>query len=219
MDLLQTIFSNNRLAVDAVEQAAPALARLAGKLADRLKSGGRIVCLGGNSPVPEEYGRADRFVSPEPNAEGEYGITLKDAVIAVDDSSKPFLAAKMRSFRRHSVLTACITAETASPVASASEIAVYLALDPAVESRILKIRLAQQMALDALLTLALAETGAVTERGDAPAKGADPLRKAAETLMRELPALDMESALELIQRHGSVKKAAKAYKANVQAEL
>ena len=215
MDLLQTIFSNNRLAVEAVEQAAPALGRLAGKLAERLKAGGRIVCLGGNSRVPEEYGRADRFVSPEPNAEGEYGITLKDAVIAVDDSSKPFLAAQMRSFRRRSVLTACITAETASPVASASEIAV----DTAVESRFLKIRLAQQMALDALLTLALAATGAVTEKGDAPAKGGDPLRKAAETLMRELPALDMESALELIQRHGSVKKATKAYKANVQAEL
>ncbi len=219
MDLLQTIFSNNRLAVEAVEQAAPVVGRLAEKLAECLKAGGRIFCMGGDSPVPGEYGQADSFIDVNPDPAGEYGVGLKDAVIAFDDASKTFLAAQMRAFRRRGMLTACITGETASPVASASEIALCLTVATAVESRPLKVRLAQQMALDAVLTLALAQTGASAAKGDAPAKSGDPLKKAAATLMKELPALDEESAQELIQRHGSVRKAAKAYKANVQAKL
>ena len=45
------------------------------------------------------------------------------------------------------------------------------------------------------------------------------LERAAASLMKELPALDRESAIELIQRHGTVRKAAKAYLDNVQAKL
>ena len=217
MDLLQTIFSNNRLVEEAVEQAAPVLMRLAGKLSGRLGSGGRIVCLGGNSSVPGEYGMADRFVCPEPGEE-EYDVTVKDAVIAVDGDFASSLAEQMRSFRRRGMLTACITADAASPVASASEIAVCVAVEPEMESRSLKAGMAQQMALDALLTLVLAPLHAAMTGDDASA-GDGPLAKAAATLMKEIPALDMESALELIRRHGTVRKAAKAYKANVQAEL
>ena len=58
MDLLQTIFTNNRLVMEAVEQAEPVLRRLAGKMAERLRGGGRIFCLGGDSPVPAEYQKA-----------------------------------------------------------------------------------------------------------------------------------------------------------------
>ena len=218
MDLLQTIFSNNRLVEEAVEQAAPVLMRLAGKLSGRLGSGGRIVCLGGNSSVPGEYGMADRFVCPEPGEE-EYDVTVKDAVIAVDGDFASSLAEQMRSFRRRGMLTACITADAASPVASASEIAVCVAVEPEMESRSLKAGMAQQMALDALLTLVLAPAGVTAVGDDASAGDGGPLGKAAATLMKEIPALDMESALELIRRHGTVRKAVKAYKANVQAEL
>jgi hypothetical protein len=55
VDLLQTIFSNNRLVLDAVEQAEPVLRRLAGRVGECLRAGGHIVLNGGKSPVIGEY--------------------------------------------------------------------------------------------------------------------------------------------------------------------
>ena len=49
--MLQTIFSNNRLVLDAVEQAEPVLRRLAGRVGECLRAGGHIVLVGGKSPV------------------------------------------------------------------------------------------------------------------------------------------------------------------------
>ena len=221
MDLLQTIFTNNRLVMEAVEQAEPVLRRLAGKMAERLRGGGRIFCLGGDSPVPAEYQKAGLFVPVIPVPEDESGMavtpSLMDIVISMDESAAA--VALIRTYRRRGLLTACITCETASSAASSAETAVRMTLEPVDESRTVKVKMALQTALDALLTLALAGIGAGVQSGDAAEKGDSALDRAADALIKEIPALDREAALELIQRHGSVKKAAKAYKANVQAEL
>ena len=221
MDLLQAIFSNNKLVVDAVEQAAPVLQRLSGKMVERLRTGGRIFCLGGDSSVPAEYHKADSFVPVIPVPEDESAMpatpTVKDIVIAMEESS--VAVTLLRAYRRRGMLTACITCETASSAASAAETAVHMNVDPVAESRALKAHMAGQMALDALLNLALAGIGAGPQDCSASAKADSALEKAAEALIKECPSLDRESAEELIQRHGSVKKAAKAYKENVQAKL
>lgn len=208
--MLQIIFSNNRLVLDAVEQAEPVLRRLAGRVAECIGSGGRVVCLGGSSPVPAEYAPSEAIFAEEPAA--------GDIVIALDFGSDATLAEVLRTWRRRGVATACLSCETASPALSAAEIAVCLKVDCTGESRRLKERGTIQTALDAVLTLALEASGRIP---DAPSKAAKDgfLERAATSLIKELPALDMESALELIQRHGSVKKAAKAYLDNVQAKL
>ena len=218
---MQAIFSNNKLVVDAVEQAAPVLQRLSGKMAERLRIGGRIFCLGGDSSVPVEYQKADSFVpvTPVPEEESAMPVTpaVKDIVIAMDEGAAAVTL--LRAYRRRGMLTACITCQTASSAASAAETAVRMTVDPVVESRALKVRMAKQMALDALLTLALAGIGAGPKAEGTSDKADSALEKAAEALIKECPSLDRESAAELIQRHGSVKKAAKAYKDNVQAKL
>lgn len=217
--MLQTIFSNNKLVLEAVERAEPVLRRLAGKMTDRLREGGRIFCLGSGSPVPGEYGSDGIFFPLSADAGITAAVTNNDIFIAVDDGSERALAGQLRAWRRRGMLTACLTCLNASPVASAAEIAVNIDLATVVESSSLKERAALQMALDALLTLALAESGA--DLGDTAAKddSGDAVSRAAAALMKEFPALDRESAEELIQRHGSVRKAAKAYQANVQGKL
>jgi N-acetylmuramic acid 6-phosphate etherase len=221
VELLQAIFSNNKLVVDAVEQAAPVLQRLSGKIAERLRAGGRIFCLGGDSPVPAECHKSDSFVPVIPVPEDESAMpatpSVKDIVIAMEESAAAVTL--LRAYRRRGMLTACITCETASSAASAAETAIRMTVDPVVESRSLKVQMAGQMALDALLTLALAGIGVGSQAEGASAKADSALEKAAEALIKECPSLDRESAEELIQRHGSVKKAAKAYKENVQAKL
>jgi len=215
MDLTQTIFSNNRLVLEAVERTEPVLRRLAGKMADRLNAGGGFICLGAGSPVPEEYRAGDKFRTQD--ADADIAAGKNDIIIAVDCGNPEALALQLRTWRRRGILTACISCETASAAASAAEIALVLQLETAGESRPLKERAAIQMALDALLTLALSQAGQTTT--EAPGKKDDALDRAAASLMKECPALDLESAMGLIQRHGSVKKAAKAYKENVQGKL
>ena len=220
MDMLQTIVTNNRLVMEAVEQAEPVLRRLAGKMEERLRSGGRIFCLGGDSSVPAEYQKAGLFVPVIPVPEDESGMdvkpSLKDIVISMDESASA--VALIRAYRRRGLLTACITCETASSAASSAEMAVRMTLEPVAENRPVKVKMALQTALDALLTLAILDADPDSKIG-VSAKGDSALEKAAEALIKECPSLDRESAAELIQRHGSVKKAAKAYKENVQAKL
>ena len=214
MDLLQTIFSNNKLVAEAVERTEPVLRRLSLKMAERLRSGGRIFCLGGDSPVPEGYGAAGLFIALPADATVITDVGKNDIFVALDCGAPATLAPQMRAWRRRGMLTACITCESVSSVASASEIAIAMTLETAGENHLLKVHTALQMALDALLTLALTQ-GGVVSAGNSPENGDSALEKAAASLMKELPALDHESALELIQRHGSVRKAAKAYRENV----
>lgn len=214
MDLLQTIFSNNKLVAEAVEQTAPVLRRLSVKIAERLAVGGRIFCLGGTSPVPGEYGVAERFFAISSESDLPEHVGKNDIFIAVDNGTAGDLAVQMRAWRRRGMLTACICCDAASSVASASEIAVKMTLETAAESHQLKVRAANQMALDALLTLALAESGAQAG-GKSEKKGDGAMQKAVSSLMKEIPAIDNETAEKLIQRYGSVKKAVKAYNANV----
>lgn len=214
MDLLQTIFSNNKLVAEAVERTEPVLRRLSLKMAERLRSGGRIFCLGGSSPVPGGYGAADKFISLPADASVITDVGKNDMFVALDCDAPATLAPQMRAWRRRGMLTACITCESASSVASASETPVIMTLETAAENHELKVHSAVQMALDTLLTLALAQSGAPFD-STSPEKSDGALEKAVASLMKELPALDYESALELIQRHGSVRKAAKAYRENV----
>lgn len=218
MDLLQTIFSNNKLVAEAVERTEPVLRRLSLKMAERLRSGGRIFCLGGSSSVPGGYSAADKFISLPADASVITDVGKNDMFVALDCGAPATLAPQMRAWRRRGMLTACITCESVSSVASASETPVVMTLETAAENHELKVHSAVQMALDTLLTLALAQSGAPFD-STSPEKSDGALEKAAASLMKELPALDYESALELIQRHGSVRKAAKAYRDNVQGKL
>lgn len=214
MDLLQTIFSNNKLVAEAVERTEPVLRRLSLKMAERLRSGGRIFCLGGSSPVPGGYGAADKFTALPADASVITDVGKNDMFVALDCGAPAALAPQIRAWRRRGMLTACITCESVSSVASASETPVIMTLETTAENHELKVHSAVQMALDTLLTLALAQSGAPFD-STSPEKSDGALEKAAASLMKELPALDYESALELIQRHGTVRKAAKAYRENV----
>ena len=150
-------------------------------------------------------------------ADADLPAARNDVIIAMDGLCPEIMSEQLRRWRRRGMFTVCIGCGVASAAASAAEAALVMQIDPVAESRALKERLAQQMALDALLTLAFFEAGAAP--GEAPDNTGDALGRAALALMKELPALDRESAEELIERHGSVRKAAKAYLANVQGKL
>ena len=232
MDILQAIISDHKLVVQSLERAEPSLRRLSGKVAERLHKGGKIFCLGGDSPVPAACPSSDGFfisvALPEPGSDAAWlalqaaGATPADVAIALDDdASVAILSEGMRSCRRKGLLTACITCSSASAAALAAEFVVTLPLEVVSGARPLKEASARQMALDALLTMVLADLGFI-EAGqgsgavsDAPGES---MLRAAETLMGQMPGLGREEAVGLILKYGSVRRAAKALK-DVQTEL
>ncbi len=220
MDLLQTIYSNNKLVLEAVERVEPVLRRLAGKTAEKLRAGGRIICIGGASSVPQAYRCQDIFFALDAQADmsafqQKVAFGRNDVFLVVECDADDAMAAQMRAWRRWGMFTACLSCRSASSLATASEIAVILSFETVSENRPLKERCALQVALDALLTLSFAEYGAAMGGGAKQSSGDDALEKAAASLIREIPALDREGAIELIKRYGSVKKAVKAYNADV----
>ena len=226
MDILQAIISNNKLVAQSLERAEPALRRVCVKIADRVRRGGRIFCLGGNSPVPAAY------PSPEGMFTAVYlfgsdvwlalqaaGATVADVVVAVDGAADAAVMADgVRSARRKGLLTACISCDSASASALAAEYVVHLPLEVVGELRDLKADAAKQQTLDALLTVVLGNIGVIAslEGGAADAAGQEcSTLRAAENLMSQYPGLERERAVELIVKYGSVRKAAQAYKGNV----
>ena len=222
--MLQAIISNNKLVAESLERAEPSLRRLCGKVAERVRAGGRIFCLGGDSPVPGAYPSPDGFFTsvalPAAGSDAAWqalqrvGATVADAVIAIDSNdSAAILAEGMRSCRRKGLLTACITANNASAAAMSAEYVVHLPLEVAAEARELKESVAKQMAMDALLTAVLAELGYIdAERGRGAVAGtlSESTLRAAETLMAQKPGIDRDTAVGLIEKYGSVRRAIKA---------
>lgn len=226
MDILQAIISNNKLVAQSLERAEPALRRACGKIAERVRRGGKIFCLGSDSPVPAAYPSPEgMFVAvalPGDDAWLELqaaGATAADVVVAVDSNTgAAVLADGVRSARRKGLLTACISCDSASASALAAEYVVHLPIEAVCESVALKEAAAKQMALDALLTAVLENIGVIALQNDgaAAAVGLDESTlRAVENLMSQCPGLERESAVELIVKYGSVRKAAQAYKANV----
>jgi N-acetylmuramic acid 6-phosphate etherase len=147
------------------------------------------------------------------------GATAADVVVAVDSNTgAAVLADGVRSARRKGLLTTCISCDSASASTLAAEYVVHLPLEAVCESVALKEAAAKQMALDALLTAVLENIGVIALQNDdaAAAVGLDESTlRAVENLMSQCPGLERESAVELIVKYGSVRKAAQAYKANV----
>ena len=231
MDLLQAIISNNKLVAESLESGEPALRRLCGKVAEKVRRGGRIFCLGGDSHVPTAYPSPQGFFTPVavPVVDNkgdaawlalqQAGAGTADVVVAIDDECcAAILAEGMRSCRRKGLLTACISCNSASTVAQAAEFVVYLPLEVVLEERGLKESAARQMALAALLTTVLGQLGYIADAEDggaADSQHSESALRAAETLMMQCPGMERETAIELIVKFGSVRKAAQSYKANV----
>ena len=226
MDILQAIISNNKLVAQSLERAEPSLRRMCGRVAERVRRGGRIFCLGGDSPVPAAYPSPEgMFVAVALQDDDAWlaiqaaGATAADVVVAVDGASDAAVMADgVRSARRKGLLTACISCASASAVALAAEYVAYLPVETVCESVALKEAAARQLALDALLTAVLENIGVIaSQQGDSAASVGqeDSALRAAEALMAQCPGMEIEKAMELIVKYGSVRKAAQAYKANV----
>ena len=225
MTIFQAIKANNAMLVDALGQAEPVLRRACDRIAERVRRGGRIFCLNAASDVPVTYAPGNEVFVPVSCAQGSAWQTLQgcgakaaDVVLAPDAGDSPDLADDVRACRRKGLLTVCITCETASAAASSSEVAIRMAVEPALENRALKCAAARRMALDALLTEVMDSLGHIGTADAYPAKTSS-MDKAVAALMAELPGLDADAAMQLIVRYGTVRKAVKAYKDNVQAEL
>ena len=226
MDILQAIISNNKLVAGSLERAEPSLRRMCGRVAERVRRGGRIFCIGGDSPVPAAYPSPEgMFVAvalPGDDAWLELqaaGATAADVVVVVDSNTgAAVLADGVRSARRKGLLTACISCDSASASALAAEYVAFLPVEAVCESVALKETAARQLALDALLTAVLENIGVIaSQQGDSAASVGQEgsALRAAEALMAQCPGMEIEKAMELIVKYGSVRKAAQAYKANV----
>ena len=225
MGIQSAIITNHKLLAEALEEQAPVVKKLAEKIVERVRSGGRIFCLMGNSAVPSAYSAPEGFfVVLDGNGCLDYftaawkqihemGGSEKDVVLAVErQNAGPFLTGGLRDTRRKGLLTACICCGASSAVASAAEMVVSVDIEPVMEKSQLVAERGKQMALDMILTMVLATFEAT--RRTSPSRqqsGEDMFRRAVKAIMNEIPELDEVSAEKLLKKFGSVKKAIASY--------
>lgn len=225
MDISTAIVTNHKLLAEALEKQTPVVRKLVDRIVERVRAGGRIFCLMGDSGVPAAYSAPEGFFVPL-NGDGcldyftaawkqihEMGGSEKDVVLAVEHADAgPFLTGGVRDTRRKGLLTACICCGASSAVASAAEVVVSMDIEPVEEKMPIVAERARQMALDMILTMVLATFDAT--RRAAPSRqqsGEDMFRRAVKAIMNEIPELDEPSAEKLLKKFGSVKKAIASY--------
>lgn len=225
MEISTAIITNHKLLAEALEKQVPVIKKLSGKIVDRVRSGGRIFCLMGNSGVPDAYSAPEGFFVPL-DGDGcldyftaawkqiySMGGCEKDVVLAVEHTNAgPFLTGGVRDTRRKGLLTACICCEASSAVASAAEIVVSMDIEPVGEKKQIVAERGRQMALDMILTMVMATFDASRRTSPPRQQGSgDMFSRAVKAIMNEIPELDEAAAEKLLKRYGSVKKAIASY--------
>ncbi len=149
----------------------------------------------------------------------EYGISSKDVAIGIAASgTTPYVAGALRFCREKGISTGCIVCNTGTPVAAQADFPVEVITGPEVVtgSTRMKAGTAQKMVLNLISTTAMIKTGHVVgnKMVDMQLTNKKLVERGARMIMEE-SGLVYDEAEALLLQHGSVRKALKYLKGEV----
>ena len=147
----------------------------------------------------------------------ERNITDKDTVIGIAASgTTPYVIGALHEAREHGILTACITSNPDSPMAAESDVPIEMIVGPeyVTGSSRMKSGTGQKMILNMITTSVMIQLGRVkgNKMVNMQLSNKKLVDRGTRMLVEEL-GLDYGKAKALLLMHGSVKKAADAYRA------
>lgn len=192
------------------------------------------------SEIPPTFGMPDTYVigiiaggeqalkHPVENAEDDklkgweelqsHHITDKDTVIGIAASgTTPYVTGALQKAREHGILTAAISSNPDSPLSEVADIPIEMIVGPefVTGSSRMKSGTGQKMILNMISTTVMIKLGRVkgNRMVNMQLSNQKLVNRGAHMLMDELQIAEAE-AKQLLQEHGSVKKALDAYKTN-----
>ncbi len=146
----------------------------------------------------------------------EYNITSKDFVIGIAASgTTPYVIKGLEKCQSEGILTGCITNNAESPITKVSDYPIAVVVGPEflTGSTRMKAGTAQKLVLNMISTSVMIKLGKVkgNKMVDMALSNNKLVDRGAKMLMQEID-VDYEKALHLLGSHGSVRKAAEAYR-------
>ncbi len=147
-----------------------------------------------------------------------YNITTDDTVIGIAASgTTPYVIGALREARKKGILTASISSNPDSPISQEAEIAIEMIVGPeyVTGSSRMKSGTGQKMILNMITTSVMIKIGRVkgNKMVNMQLSNKKLVDRGTRMIMEELD-LPYEESNSLLLKHGSVKKATDAYKAN-----
>jgi N-acetylmuramic acid 6-phosphate etherase len=146
----------------------------------------------------------------------EYKVNKNDVVIGIAASgTTPYVAGALKKCNENGIVTGCITCNADTPVAKVAKHKIEVITGPefVTGSTRMKAGTAQKLALNMISTTVMIKLGRVkgNKMVDMQLSNNKLVRRGTNMLMKELK-LDYNTAQKLLLQHGSVRKAAQAFK-------
>ncbi|MGB3585754.1 MAG: N-acetylmuramic acid 6-phosphate etherase [Tunicatimonas sp.] len=146
----------------------------------------------------------------------EYNINEKDTLVGIAASgTTPYVIGGVKIARENGILTGCITCNLETPLAAAAEVPIEVVVGPefVTGSTRMKAGTAQKLVLNMISTATMIGLGRVkgNRMVDMQLSNNKLVDRGERMIMDEL-AIDREQAKQLLEEHGSVRKAVEAYR-------
>ena len=147
----------------------------------------------------------------------QYALNQNDTVVGIAASGRtPYVIGGLKAVRKAGLLTGCVVCNAGSAVAAAAEFPVEAVVGPefVTGSTRMKSGTAQKLVLNMISTALMICLGKVrgNKMVDMQLSNRKLVERAIRMLMEETGSEDRELAAELLKKHGSVRKAADAFK-------
>lgn len=146
----------------------------------------------------------------------QYGVDKEDVVIGIAASgSTPYVTGALREAKRRSILTACITCNSESPVAEVADVPIVVIVGPefVTGSTRMKSGTAQKLVLNMISTATMIRLGHVkgNKMVDMQLTNNKLIERGTKMIMEETSIADPGYAKELLLKHRSVRNAVEYY--------
>jgi N-acetylmuramic acid 6-phosphate etherase len=148
----------------------------------------------------------------------EHNINSQDTVIGIAASGgTPYVIGGLEACKRNNILTGCITCNPGSKLAATADLPIEVIVGPefVTGSTRMKAGTAQKLTLNMISTSVMIQLGRVrgNKMVDMQLSNHKLVKRATHMIMEEL-GIEETEAQALLDKHGSVRKAVDAYKAN-----
>nr|MBC7613391.1 N-acetylmuramic acid 6-phosphate etherase [Pseudopedobacter sp.] len=150
----------------------------------------------------------------------KYQISDKDALVGIAASgTTPYVVGGLKQANKHGLVTGCIVCNANSPIAANSQFPVEVVVGPEylTGSTRMKAGTAQKLVLNMISTTVMIKLGRVkgNKMVDMQLTNTKLVNRATKMVMKET-GLNEESSSQLLDKHGSVRKAVEAYMATLE---
>ncbi len=147
----------------------------------------------------------------------EHGVTTDDTIIGIAASgTTPYVIGALREARKHGILTASISSNPESPISQEADVAIEMVVGPeyVTGSSRMKSGTGQKMILNMISTSVMIQIGRVkgNKMVNMQLSNKKLVDRGTRMIMEELK-LPYEQSNQMLLKHGSVKKAIDAFKA------